>query len=954
MKSLTSVEIRKVFLDFFQSKNHLVHPPSSLIPSNDPTLLLTNSGMAQFKSYFSGESEPPSKKITTAQKCFRTTDIDEVGDSTHLTLFEMLGNFSFGDYFKIDACKWALELMTNHLGFEKDKIFISVHVDDKESVEIWKNIGIPEEKIYLFGDEDNWWGPAGDEGPCGPCSELHYYIGDKDPSSFKDLEKEDDWGPNTHEDFVELYNLVFTQFYHHIDGTRTELPNKNIDTGMGLERVATILQGKNSVYETDLFSSLISKIEKKSGFKWGSSSKNNSNLEERSADKAISVLAEHSRSATFLIADGVIPENTGRGYILRRLIRKAMRYGSAIDLPENFLIDLSKETIDLMKNTFPELSDNKDFIISVLENECSSFSKTLKSGLKILESFIQNRESINNQIELIEKKSSSNQEFIQKLIDADIKKGLISELVKKESDLDKSLGILKEDSNKDIKERVLNIKWESEISYLEISYLYDTLGFPFEVSSEFCNEQEINFNNEYLVILTNKLQELSKSTSNFGEDKSLNRLISEINPKKSEFLGYLETKSESNITSIFEPKSNKIISKTDNYDELNILLDSTPFYPEGGGQVGDRGIIKSANAKMQVIDTQSPVEGFIFHRVKILSGSFDIGDKVDCIVDEESRNSSKRNHTGTHMLHAALREILGNHVHQQGSLVSPDRLRFDFTHMKKLTNSEIRSVENLLNSKIRANLIVKKHNTTYLEAIEQGAIAFFGDKYGKDVRTVEISNGSKFSYELCGGTHCDFTGEIGAFYIISETSISSGVRRIEAVTGLNAENFANDQFNLLKTISKDLGASKDEIPYKIKQLNDQIKALKKEKVSKDDTTLVEIANNLLSKKETINEIDCLLTDINNTNISDLRKIIDILKGKIDGIIVLSTIVDKKIIFLVSIAKSLTTKYQANSIIDSISATIKGGGGGRPEMAQAGGTDLSSMKKSFSIIRSFIS
>mgnify|MGYP006088841181 CR=1 FL=1 len=950
MESLKSSQIRKVFLDFFQSKNHLIHPPSSLIPSNDPTLLLTNSGMAQFKSYFAGESEPPNKRITTAQKCFRATDIDEVGDSTHLTLFEMLGNFSFGDYFKIDACKWALELMTEHLGFEKDKIFISVHNDDNESVDIWKNIGIDKDKIYSFGDEDNWWGPAGDEGPCGPCSELHYYIGKEDPSKFKDLAKKNSWGPNKHEDFVELYNLVFTQFYHHMDGTRTELPNKNIDTGMGLERVATILQNKKSVYQTDLFKPLISKIENKSGLKWGSSSRG----ETTGDDKAIAVLAEHSRSATFLIADGVIPENTGRGYILRRLIRKAMRYGSAINLPENFLIDLSKDNIALMKSTYPELDDNKDFIISVLENECSSFSKTLRSGLKILESLIKGRKSINKQLLLIEKNSSTNQEFIQKLINADIKKGLISELVKKESDLDKLIGISQEDSDADIKNRILNINWSSEISYLEVSYLYDTLGFPFEVTAEFCIEQKLNFNKKYLDNLTNKLQKLSKSTSNFGGDKSINRLISEINAKKSIFMGYLETNTTSKIISIIDPLSNEVITKTDNFDELDILLDSTPFYPEGGGQVGDTGLAKSDNAQMKIIDTQSPIEGYIFHRVKILNGSFSVGDQIECLVDIEPRNSSKRNHTGTHMLHAALREILGNHVHQQGSLVSPHRLRFDFTHMKKLTINEIRSVESLLNSKIRANLIVKKHSTTYLEAIEQGAIAFFGDKYGKDVRTVEISNGSKFSYELCGGTHCDYTGEIGAFYIISETSISSGVRRIEAVTGLNAENFAIEQFNLLKNISRDMGTSTEDLPNKIKQLHDQVKSLKKEKESKDDTSLAEIANDLLPMMETINQIDCLITDVPNIDISDLRKIIDVLKYKFDGLIVLSTIIDKKIMFLVSISKKLTNKYQANTIVNSISTIIGGGGGGREEMAQAGGTDLSSMKKAFSKIRSSIS
>ena len=499
MRSKSSNEIRKIFLDFFNSKDHLIHPPSSLIPSNDPTLLLTNSGMAQFKSYFSGESEPPNERIATAQKSFRTTDIDEVGDTTHLTLFEMLGNFSFGNYFKEDACKWALELMTDHLGFEYKKIFITVHNDDKECAKIWENIGIPKEKIYFFDDRDNWWGPAGDEGPCGPCSELHYYIGDEKEENFAELSKLKSWGPNIHEDFVELYNLVFTQFYHHIDGTRKELPNKNIDTGMGLERVATILQGKKSVYETDLFQDVIKKIEDASGYKW----QQNKKIGSTNSDKAMAVLAEHSRSATFLIADGVIPENIGRGYILRRLIRKAMRYGLELNLPEDFLITLAEIITETMSDFYPELKDNLSFIKKVLENECASFSKTLKTGSKVLNDFSSNRADLKKQISKIDSDNKDDKDFLQKFIETEIgQQGIISDLLQKELKLGEALKIADKTFFSSVRKNIITTSWGEEISYLEVCYLYDTLGFPYEVTLEYCSQQNLKLDKQKFDIYT--------------------------------------------------------------------------------------------------------------------------------------------------------------------------------------------------------------------------------------------------------------------------------------------------------------------------------------------------------------------------------------------------------------------------------------------------------------------
>ena len=948
MKSKSSSEIREIFLKFFEKNDHLIHPPSSLIPANDPTLLLTNSGMAQFKNYFSGEAEPPKKRITSSQKCFRSTDIDEVGDSTHLTLFEMLGNFSFGDYFKEEACQMALNLMVNELDFDIEKIFITVHNDDLETKKIWLKLGIPDEKISFFGDSDNWWGPAGDEGPCGPCSELHYYIG-KENINKKIKDNDNKWGPNIHEDFVELYNLVFTQFYHHLDGKRTELPNKNIDTGMGLERVATILQGKSTVYQTDLFKSIISKIEKESKYKFGKPNY----INKVSTDKAIAILAEHSRSATFLIGDGVIPENVGRGYILRRLIRKAMRYGFILNLEEDFIINLAEEVIKIMSDYYPELIDNKDFIFEVLKNESKSFSKTLSSGEKMLENLIINRKGIQSKINTINDESKNDEEFIKSIINSELgHQSLISDLINKEIETSRLIKQNDKETFNNIRTKITSTDWEKEVSYLETSYLYDTLGFPFEVTLEYCETHNLFADREKFDKKMKMFQELSKSSSDFGGDKSVVNLINSLDLKKTEFTGYTETSSSGKILSIVNSNLDKILKKiNDRNVEFFIILDKTPFYPEGGGQVGDVGEMIGENFKLEVLDTQKLVEGYIFHKAKIINGDIEVNYSLNSNVDSHSRNASKRNHTGTHLLQAALREVLGKHVRQQGSLVSPDRLRFDFSHMSKLSETEIFEVEKLMNSKIRSNLPVKKHSTSYTKAIEDGAIAFFGDKYGSDVRTVEISNGSKFSYELCGGTHCENTGEIGSFYIISETSIASGIRRIEAVTGKNANEFAKRNFNILNRISSELNVKPDEIHEKINNLNQTIKDLKKEISLKGKNT--EFIEELIDIKYELNNYDVIITKLENYEPKKLRELCESISKKFNGIIFLTSIYENKINIIVSISKNYTNKLNASEIIKSMSKIIGGGGGGNPQIAQGGGTEINSQNKSIEALKNII-
>ena len=933
-KYLSSDEIRDSFLNYFVKKKHITHPSSSLIPANDPTLLLTNSGMAQFKSYFSGESKPPKPRITTSQKCFRSTDIDEVGDNTHLTLFEMLGNFSFGDYFKEEACKWGLELLINEFGLEENRIFATVHSDDSEAKKIWLNLGMPEHKIFSF--DDNWWGPAGLEGPCGPCSELHYYTGDLLPNDYKSASKNKSWGPNVSDEFLELYNLVFTQFYHHLDGRKTELPKKNIDTGMGLERLTSVIQQVDSCYDTDLFTEIIEKIENLSGIQWKKS---------KSSDKAIIIIAEHVRSATFLIGDGVIPENTGRGYILRRIIRRAMRYGMTLKIKAPFMGLIAEEVIRKMGHHYSELIENKPFILKVLEVEETKFSSTLQQGNTLLKTLIKDRNLIQekfdqinkNLIKIISKENFKDKELFDLFEKSKIgPESLISNLINKAIDLEKHIAKEKNDQLKLLIKNITKLNWKNNISGFEVAYLYDTLGFPAEVTSEIAEESNLKIDLDEFNNIMEKLKLRAKSSSQFKGDLSLQRLFEEMGISETTFQGHNNLKTDSLVIGIL--KNDKPTKKANSGDEIKIILNQTPFYPEGGGQVGDSGkILQEKSTKITISDTQSPVSGIIVHDGKIIEGSLKIGDNVNAEVDILSREKSKRNHTGTHILHAALRQVLGKHVRQQGSLVAPERLRFDFTHVKKLTENEINEVQNLVNEKIRLNLPVHKHITSYNEAIESGALAFFGDKYDHEVRTVEISNGSKFSYELCGGTHCNYTGDIGSFYIISESSIASGVRRIEAVTGVNAEKLATDHLSILNNLSSSLNVPISEIKNKINDITNEIEKLNKnynklenkihsENILDIEKTSIKIGNSTLVSS---------VLDVPNQEL--LRQTGDQIKNNIkSGAICLGSNIEGKATLIIMVTKDLTNKINAKELIQSISPINNGGGGGREELAQAGG------------------
>ena len=881
----TADELRQSFLKFFESKNHLIMPSSSLIPSGDPTLLLTNSGMAQFKAYFSGEKEPPQKRITTAQKCFRTTDIEEVGDDTHLTLFEMLGNFSFGDYFKREACEWALEFMIEVLGFEKERLFFTIYKEDDETKDIWLELGIEEKYIYKFGDEDNWWGPAGDEGPCGPCSELHYYQGDKKNMHFDDPK----WGPNLHDDFIELYNLVFTQFYRDIEGNDKPLPFNNIDTGMGLERTVSVLNNQETAYNTDIFSEHLSML---------------NNLipkDDIESKKFKRIIAEHGRSASFLIADGVLPENTGRGYVLRRLIRRAMVTAKKLDLDYPVLSPVADITSKKLSHIYPELSEKLSFIKSVLDKEEENFNKTLNFGTQVLNELIKKRDI----------KISSNRTQKEAIDVAD-----------------------------EIFSKLDNKKNKKTLSGTEAFILYDTYGFPIEITTEICNENGISVDQKDFIQIMNKQKEFSRNSNERSSVGESQKLYSSLNLDPTEFTGYETLESQSKIIAII--KDNKIVDKVDSGDDIEIILDKTPFYAERGGQIGDTGNLIQGNSKIEINDTVTPYGNIYIHKAKLINGSLNINEKVRSIVNYQRRENLRRNHTATHLVHAALREIIGTHVRQSGSLVHPDYLRFDFTSLEGLSKESIKEVEDRVNLSIRKNIDVKVHYTTYNKAIEEGALAFFDEKYDHEVRTIKID--APWSYELCGGTHMDSTGGIGLFKIVSENGIGSGNRRLFATTGLGTEDLVDEKINIVNLISEKLNSNIEDVYEKFVSMFEQNKNQQKiiDNLQQQLTDL-SLGNTKSKGNEfKISEVKFSCSKAIASNIGTLRKAGDSQRSKLGkGVAIVGSVIDDKGVIVIMSTDDV--KFDANEIAKIIANETKSGGGGNKFSAQVGIKDINTFE-----------
>ena len=872
---MNSDEIREAFLSYFESKDHLRVASSSLIPVGDPTLLLTSAGMVQFKPYFVGETEPPNRRLASSQKSFRAVDIDEVGDATHLTLFEMLGNFSIGDYFKKGAIEFALELVTKGMGLPQERFFATVYTDDDESFELWREAGIPEERIYRFGDEDNWWGPAGLEGPCGPCSELHYDFGAGRGCG------EPDCGPNCNNvindegdvcnRFVELWNLVFMQFYHNLDGSRPPLPAPSVDTGMGLERAAVVLQGTDTIYETDLFTPAIRRVEELSGKSYES---------DRATRYAMRVVAEHARSSTFLIGDGVVPGNEGRGYVLRRVIRRAIRQGRRLGLDGLFLGEIADVFVEQMGDIYPELRNHHEFIRTVLRLEEERFQQAFQNGYAVLTDALTGAETLPGEV---------------------------------------------------------------------VFRLWDTYGFPVEMTQEIAREHGVGADLEGFEREMEAQRERARATAKFGGDRAKIRVYESLGVGSTQFLGYEQLAASSVVVGLIS--EDEVVNEVSEGQDVEVVLVETPFYPEGGGQIGDSGDIVGPNGKVEVSDTQTVMPGLIVHFGRVALGSVASGDTVETHVDPIRREDTARNHTATHLLHAALRQVLGEHVRQAGSLVAPDRLRLDFTHVQSVTEDEMWTVQMLVNEKIRQNARVQHSEDSYTEAIRRGALAFFGDKYEAQVRLIEIANGTTFSFEVCGGTHVERTGEVGALYLLGESSIGAGIRRVEAISGRAAERLVWERFGRENRLARALQTTPPELEGRVQGLLDDLETARGEREALERRLSLQAAEGLLASRQEVNGVTVLATRATASSVESLREVGDWLRDKLgSGIVVLGSVLNERPILIAMVTEDLVAKgLDASQIARGAAKAIQGGGGGRPDVAQAGGQRADKLDEALGLV-----
>lgn len=862
MKQMGLNEIRKTFINFYKSKEHYPEKSASLIPKNDKSLLLINSGMAPLKGYFSGAETPPAKRMTTCQKCIRTGDMENVGKtSRHGTFFEMLGSFSFGDYFKEQSLTWGWELMTEIFNLPKDKLWATIYENDDEAYEIWKKIGMPEDRIVRLGKEDNFWEIG--LGPCGPCSEIYYDRGEEfacdDPNCKPGCECDR---------YVEFWNHVFTQFSKEEDGSYSNLEHPNIDTGMGLERLACIMQGVDSIFDIDTIKYILDGVVQKSGVSYADGKKK--------TDISIRIITDHLRSTVFMISDGINPSNEGRGYVLRRIIRRAARHGRVLGLKEPFLHELAGRVIEVSGEAYPELQSQADHIKKIIQVEEEKFSQTIDQGVTILNQYIDSLISSHDTI----------------------------------------------------------------LSGEKAFKLYDTYGFPLELTKEILEENNLSVNQEGFEANMTEQREKARAGRHVGDEAGWDTNSDDIDLPATEFTGYESTNSDAHVLKIV--KSN---------DYLRIYVDKTPFYAEGGGQIGDRGIIKSDSFEGEIIDTKKH-KGIYCHIVKPLSGSLSEDDAVNLEVNEITRNRTARNHTATHLLHKALKDTLGEHVSQAGSMVSDTLLRFDFSHYQALTDEEISKVESEVNLAIDRFLPVTAKSMHMDDAIKSGAVALFDEKYGDEVRVVSCGDYSK---ELCGGTHVSNTGEIGAFKIVSETGIASGTRRIEAITGTNIlsslnelESTMNGISSALKTIKKSALAKVINLVADNKMLTKEIAELKSKEINDN---LDSILDNVYEK----DGVKLISSILEGANIGDLRKLSDDIKSKIpDSIIILATVDGDKGNMIVSVSDQLLDKgYHAGKIIKEVLSMCDGRGGGKADMAQGGIGSTDKLDSAFKLAKDLI-
>ncbi len=929
--------IRRSFLEFFQGKGHTIMPSASLVPAGDPTLLFTSAGMVPFKPFFMGESTPSSRRLTSCQKSFRTTDIDEVGDHKHLTFFEMLGNFSIGDYFKKDAIPFAWEFVTQQLKLPPERLYVTIYLDDEEAFAHWaQDIGVPLDRIYRYGDKDNWWGPAGKEGPCGPCSEIHFDWGHEHGcSTLATTEEIAAWAgegeqPGCHpncdncERFVELWNLVFMQFYQDLERVRTPLPAPSIDTGLGLERAAAILQNKRNLYETDLFQPIVEKVCELTGKTYG---------EDKDTDYALRVVAEHGRAASFLIADGVVPGNDGRGYVLRRIIRRAIRYGRRLGLNEPFLTLVAEAAIERFQQVYPELSTQRDFIVRVVGLEEERFGQAYGRGIAIF----------NGMVEYRKKVESRRPEEI--LVD---KGGIFypGTLVSTNDDENTGAGlahmamIAEKDKTPEVKSDVwlyeLMPLWAKLITGQELFTLYDTYGFPPELTAEIAREHGLEVDIEGFEREMEAQRQRARSSQAFSGAMEMLPTYEGLGVDKVEFVGYEHLSQESVVTALLA--GDEPLGHASQGQQIEIVLREAPFYAEGGGQVGDAGVIVGPNGRVRVEDTQAPVAGLIVHRGVVEEGDISLGDPVEARVDPVRRLDATRNHSGTHLLHAALRQVLGLHVRQAGSLVAPDRLRFDYSHVSPVSRDELQEIQSLVNQKVRDNLKVRVRESSLSQAVEEGALAFFGDKYGDLIRIVEMSNGERFSLEVCGGTHVDLTGQIGSLFVLGESSIGGGMRRIEAVTGRAAEQLFIERSSLLDSLSQKLQTPVVDLEMRLDSFIQDADKLRKRVEELERLSLRREARELLPQALDVDGLKIVAAKTSATTVEAMREMGDWLKTQLpSAVIVLAAVQDDRPLIVSMVTPDLIAKgLHAGNIAKETAQVLGGGGGGRPDMAQAGG------------------
>jgi len=851
---MRSDELRRAFLQYFRERGHTVVPSASLVPEGDPTLLFNIAGMVQFKQFYASTGSIPFARAASVQKCLRATDLDEVGRTIkHHTFFEMLGNFSFGDYFKEEAIEWGWDFLTRVVGLPKERLSVTIYLDDDESELLWKNrIGVPGEKIFRLGKQDNFWGPAGSTGACGPCSEIHYDLG-----ADKGCGKPDCSPACSCDRFVEVWNLVFPQFYQDADGTLGPLERKGVDTGMGLERLAMVAQGVCSTFETDLLKPLVEFVKREAGL----------DPRDTSREVSVRVIADHVRALCFAISEGVLPSNEGRGYVVRRILRRAVVKGLEAGIEEAFLFRVAGKVIDIMRNVYPELAENQEKIALIIRSDEERFEKTLSRGMAIL---------------------------------------------------------------KDALDRI-SAAGTKTVPGEVVFRLYDTYGFPVEITRELAGSGGFEIDLDGFHREMEDQRERARQASKIGKDAEA---VEEMGAAPDSFVGYDNLEIPTVISAI-EPSAG-VGGKPEGRPEMDVELERTPFYPEGGGQVGDVGTIAGNSGRATVLDVRLLGEGRIVHRVRIDQGALEVGDGVVAKVDVGRRKATQRNHTATHLLHGALRSVLGGHVRQAGSMVAPDRLRFDFTHYEPMTEEEIGTVEDIVNAKILRNIPVNTAVEAYEDAKARGAIALFGDKYGQRVRVVDIED---TSCELCGGTHVRATGEIGGFRVMSESGIAAGVRRIEAVTGFETIRAAREAYQELSELSSILRVPERDLEDGARKTVERVKALEKEVSLLRERLAGGEVEGIVKQATEVDGVKVAASRVDVAGVDLLKRLVDRVRERLPGgIVCLGSASDERVFIVVSVDTSVVEEkgVKASAIAKRLGELVGGRGGGKATFAQAGG------------------